>query len=228
MRRWAFCLAVALLTFGIGSFIAAKLYFKSVEQHSISERLGTVENISEALNKDEEIKYGCKIKELVPFWENLDKDAFLKFKSLELKSLNYPKDFQENWGASKNFDCSHFGGIEKEIDLNNDGEKEIFVVGIWYMRDSERMVFQKVNGQLKVIMYDLGSFEDEILEHKTNGFRDVKEITNWSGAERSIRIYNFDGKRYKKKKCFVESYMINKNGNMVLVNNSVITRTSCD
>jgi hypothetical protein len=54
-------------------------------------------------------------------------------------------------------------------------------------------------------LYDLGAFEDEVLEHKTKGFFDIKETTNWSGAERSLRIYQFNGIKYVAKKSYVES-----------------------
>ena len=75
MRRIVFYLSVALLAFGIGSFVGVKFYLKSVEQLPIAEKIQITESVPKVENQ--QIKYGCKDKEDELFWEELDKDAFI-------------------------------------------------------------------------------------------------------------------------------------------------------
>lgn len=74
MRHFAFYLSVALLTFGIGSFVVFKFHIKPSEQTSIVEKVEIKVNTSEI--KDDEVKYGCTEKEVEPFWEKLDKKIY--------------------------------------------------------------------------------------------------------------------------------------------------------
>ena len=196
MRRYTFYLSIALLAFGIGSFVVFNFYFKRTEQSLFVEKIETVENISEVEIKDEKIKYGCKDKELVPFWEKLDKDEFLKFKRQEIKLKNtdaaftsYPnspdglRDFENEWSNfQREFGCAYFNGIDDDIglmDLDNDGEKEIFVIGEFsgYHAEKELLVFQNKNNVWELILFDIGNEETKIKDNKTNGYFDISTPT---------------------------------------------------
>lgn len=245
MRPFAFYIFVALLTFGIGSSMASNFYWKTdikiqkLYEIEASQKHLTNPTANNLLEKNvDNPKYSCKEKQLESFWEKLDKEAFLKFKRQEIKIQNtsseftsYPdmNSFEKEWRYfQKSFDCSYFLGINEEIDLNSDGEKEIFVTGEFGMRDGETFVFQRKDDKLKPILHDVCNIEREIKQTKSKGFSDITFSENWSGGSRMISHYQFNGKTYEAKKCFSEAYMIEKNGEMIQVDKPVVIRTPCN
>lgn len=233
MRRYIFYLLIALLAFGIGSFVVFKFYIKPVEKKLIVQKIETIESNSKIKTENHETKYSCKERELVSFWEKLDEKAFLTFQKTLLKQQNkgYPKLFQKEWKKlSKNFNCSYFGGINKEIDLNSDGKNELFVLGqiVSNHADGETFVFQNKNGKYKVILYDGGSIEDKIGDTKTKDYFDIVFKTNWAGGGQTISHYKYKGKTYKAVKCFSEDEEIMKNGELIHFEKPVISPTACN
>ena len=246
MRRYTFYLLVALLAFGIGLFVVFRFYWKTVQQPLIAEKTETVESTYDIEAGGEQIKYGCKEKELVQFWEKLDKEAFLKFKGREIKIRNtdaaftsYPnspdglKSFEKEWNDfQREFNCAYFSGIDDDIgfiDLNNDGEKEIFVIGEFsgYHAEKELLVFQKKNDIWKLILFDIGNQETEIKGNKTNGYFDIETSTSITGGSKYIDTFGFDGKNYEERNCLSESTVIKKDNEIVVVDKPVITRIEC-
>ncbi len=234
MSRWAFYLSVALLAFVISSFVVFKFYWKTVEQPLNVDEAETVENISNIKVEDEEIKYGCKEKELVTFWEKLDKDEFLKFKRQEIKLMNtdaaftsYPnspdslKRFEKEWNDfQREFGCAYFNGIDNDIgsiDLNNDGEKEIFVIGEFsgYHAEKELFVFQNKNNVLKLILFDIGNQDTKIKDKKTNDYFDIETSTSISGGSKYIDTFKFNGKNYEERNCLSENSVINNGSDRI-------------
>ena len=231
MRRYILYIAVALLSFGIGSFIAFEFYWK-VDEPSVS--VEKIESVSVTKAEDESFKYGCKEKELVSLWERLNKKTFLEFKELQLRKYykNFPNSFQSEWkDRIENFSCSDFGYYNKEVDLNGDGQNEIFVSGsvVSIRADNETYIFQEKNGKFEVILYHLSNIEDEVRQSKTKKYSDLVFMTNWSGSgSRMVTHYKFDGKFYKSYKCFSEDHEIRKNGKIVGYSEKAIsTRVPC-
>jgi hypothetical protein len=246
MRRYTFYLAVALLAFGIGSFVVFKFYFQTVEQSFIAEKIEIAENAPKIETKSEEIKYGCKEKELESFWEDLDKAEFLKVKREEIKIRNtdaaftsFPKSadnlkrFEEEWiNFLKNFNCAYFAGVDNDadlVDLNNDSEREIFVIGELgnYHAEKELFVFQKKNGLWKTILFDIGNQETELKASKTNGYLDIETKTSISGGYQHLSIFKFNGNTYEEKVCYSNNKVVDIGDETVILDKAVITREKC-
>jgi hypothetical protein len=242
MRRFVFYLAVALLAFGIGSLIVVRFYFKSVEQSSIAEKVEITENVSKIEPKNEEIKYGCKERELESFWEELNKAKFISLKEREIKirhtdsaftSVPDLTGFDIEWiDFLKKFNCAYFAGIDDDIglvDLNNDGEKEILVAGelSGYHAEKELFVFQKNNGLWETILFDIGNQETEIKNSKTNSYLDIETKTSISGGYQTIDVFKFNGSNYEEKDCFSNNRVIDIGDETVGLDKAVITREKC-
>lgn len=246
MRRYTFYLSIALLAFGIGSFVVFGICWKTVEPSSSIENSEFLENHTNVKNEDTKIKYGCKDEELVSFWEKLDKDAFLQFKKREIKIRNvdaaftsYPnsddsfREFEKDWNNFQTkFNCAYFSGIEDEVgwaDLNNDGEKEIFVIGEFsrYHGEKELFVFQKKKDVWKLILFDVGNEETRIRDNKTNGHFDIETKTSFSGGNRSIDTFRFNGKNYEERNCLSENTVIKKANETIVVDKPVVFREKC-
>lgn len=209
MRRYTFYLLVALLAFGIGSFVGFKFYFQLTEQPLIVDKVDTVENSSEIETVSKEIKYGCEEKELEAFWEKLDKEFFFKFAKAQLKEnyKHYPDIYELEWEhLNQRFHCSSFTNLEKK-DLNNDGIEEVFVRDNDYSLrdDSSLYVFREINDKWQIILFDLTTDEIEITKRKYGSF---PQITVKSGHYRSgesrINSFQFNGKFYESRKLYIK------------------------
>jgi hypothetical protein len=246
MRRYTFYLSVALLAFGIGSLVVFKFFFQFVEQSYVAGKVEIAENKPTIETKNEEIKYGCKEKELETFWEKLGKAAFLKLKREHIKIRNTDaaftgftkspdnsKRFEEEWiDFLKNFNCAYFAGVDNDfglIDLNNDGEKEIFVIGEFsgYHAEKELFVFQKKNGLWETIFFDTGNQDTDVKVSTTNGYFDIETKTSVSGGYQNINIFKFNGKNYEEKVCFSNNKVVDIGDETVVLDEAVITREKC-
>ncbi len=239
MRNLVFYLLVALLAFGIGSIVGVKFYLKSVEQLPSAEKIQIIESVPKVENQ--QIKYGCIDKEDELFWEELNKAAFINLKQRDIK-LRYTNSsftdspnldgFDKEWdNFLKNFNCAYFG-VDNQIglvDLNNDGEKEIFVAGRMsqYHGETELFVFQKKNDLWKPILFDIGNWETEISSTKTNGYLDIETKTSVSGGYQSIENYKFNGKYYEDKVCYSNDKVVDLGDEKVILDKPVITREKC-
>ncbi len=96
-----------------------------------------------------------------------------------------------------------------------------------YKADSELFVFQKQNGVWKIILYSIANAENEIQKTKTNNYFDIKTETSFSGGNRSIDFYKFDGKKYIEKVCFENGTVIDKGDETIVLNHPITTRSKC-
>jgi hypothetical protein len=221
MRRYVFYLTVALLAFGIGVFAVIKVYFFTNEQPSYGiEEVkinGNEEShaVTDLERETEGIKFGCKEKWLEASLGNLDE-----------------KSLQDEWkDLDEVFYCSDLSRIVKEVDLNNDGENEIFISGkeVSNRGDSETYIFQKKNGKYKIILFDPSSIEKDIKRNKTKKYSDLVFSTNYVTTRRTHSIYKFNGERYERKKCLSEDHEIWKNGKIIgYSEKTIITQIPCD
>jgi hypothetical protein len=218
MRRVSFYFLVALLAFGIGSFITIAFHwlnddkpqtaknqanfsskFEPVQSYSIKE---TDEMLSKTTSQKrvKENPY-CSEAKILPLWNELIKD----------------KDFQSWWKDSVNsLDCVEMFEI-KEVDLNIDGRKEILLrgknmnlcdavgnCGFW--------IYEKKGDKYKKLLsstdyIDITKIGNQVRKAKTNNYSNILLKGHLSGVDTEYTSYKFDGQEYKKTKCLVHTYV---------------------
>jgi len=188
-------------------------------------------NISVAVAEPDLFKYGCKSHEMESFWEKLDKKNFIRIKVKELRNLNrdYPDLLREGVAKfERTFDCSYFGDRVEYTDLNGDAANELFVSGKFWMRDGEEFVFQEFNRKLKMILYEPYVIEKEVDSKTTRGFKNIRYMSNWTGGDRDVVDYTYDGKVYRPTRCFNETHFLKRNGEMLELKYSILVPQKCD
>ena len=207
MRQAIFYITVALFAFGIGSFIVFGFYRKTIEQSVVVQKAKLT---SDDKAVDDEIKYGCKNKELTSFWEKINKESFLKAVKVQMRefySRSKPDITQIQWERLvENFDCEYFHKLEKK-DLNNDGLDEIFVRGKYSSNrgDLDLFVFREIDGKLKLILFTFTGGEIKIKNKRNNEFSNITFKSEYfSHGGRRIESYRFDRENYKSAQCFAE------------------------
>ncbi|MEP6925675.1 MAG: hypothetical protein ABI954_14510 [Pyrinomonadaceae bacterium] len=100
------------------------------------------------------------------------------------------------------------------VDLNNDGVKELTVqyncatVGNCMFR-----VYSKKGKNYKTILSDGATQTFEIQKTKTKGYHNLKLGTHNSAFETYYQLFKFNGKNYKREKCWTNNYYyIDENG----------------
>lgn len=227
MRRYAFYLAVALLAFGVGSFIVNNFYWKfskeskiletHTQKNSGKEYLNQKSFDSQLTNEQADIIFynpvlkepTCSDKNLLPVWNELLKD----------------KEFQE---SSKRFyheaDCSVMLHIQK-TDLNDDGEKEIILSGnnsnlcdaafscfywIFEKKDNKykQLLRSKATGYNEIANFTVKR-GIEISKTKVNGYRTII-LRGGPGYQTFQFTFQFEKDKYKEKECLTFENIINK------------------
>jgi hypothetical protein len=153
-----------------------------------------IENASKEDSIDVEKKtVTCKNKELSSIWLVLLKDVDMK------KTIT---------DANVGGDCSDYIVIEKKIDLNNDGNDEIFVDGIGVLRSASTkpiLVMKEEKKGYKVLLREQGEIYI-IKKTKTNGFKDLFFPSRRSSSSTFFSTYKFQNGKYQKIKCQIEIY----------------------
>jgi hypothetical protein len=232
MRHYAFYLAVALLAFGFSSFVVYTVYDKYAKIPRITEtkinpviEIGPKDAILQKqtrVKKADEInaiilkKLPCEDKYLQFIWKNLTGEVGYTF-SDNLEDMD---------------DCSDFISVDKFVDLNNDGQSEIMIVGnkipfcssggcdIWIFQKNSRERYKKlfsIFGSVKV------------MKSKTNGYRDLEHSFRFSSDEFSRKVYKFNGIKYIPNQCQMEHLTyLNEKGKVVLLKKPRITPYKCE
>ena len=218
MRRILFYLSVALVAFGIGSFVAFNVYWATEEKLISSEEISFPIKIQllEPTGKGFGTGYNnknskapvytpklhrptCNDKKLLPIWNELRKDK--EFKKGE-------KEFYQTGN------CSELIEIDK-VDLNDDGQKEFIVWGRYTFSGAAGncvfWIYEKKNGKFRQLLqsYALKDGDEEwfkVNKIKSNGFRNILLKGHFSGYETTEHYYEFNGKHYTEKKCLFMSY----------------------
>jgi hypothetical protein len=127
---------------------------------------------------------------------------------LELKKDFKDRDYINAFIKDKQIEnCDGLFQIEAEIDLNQDGNKEMvlrtdaFYCGAtgncrtWVVRKRKRYE----------ILFDAGVIEKiEATNRRTNDFRDLQTRYRLGLYDRALTTAKFDGKKYRIKECFAE------------------------
>ncbi|MDQ6785604.1 MAG: hypothetical protein M3033_02125 [Acidobacteriota bacterium] len=244
MRRYTFYLSVALLAFGIGSFVVFNLYFKHAEQSVIAQ---TTE-----INKSEVKEQALTSTQDVPQDKELndeEKAAFDVLKPTIKKWLRGEKIKSEFTDAS-NESIKEISGKDKSelsedeatwysyfrfeptlIDIDGDGKNELAIRNYCApVGNCQFWVFKKKGNDYEILLQsDGGDVQTFKLEHKkSKGYFDIKTTSHgdaWSGG---IEVYKFNGKKYTLGECYEYNYSYLKDGKLYELKKAKITSRKCD
>jgi hypothetical protein len=123
----------------------------------------------------------------------------------------------------------------KLIDLNGDGAAEVFAQAndfkagcgatgncpFWVFAKSEhsyRLLLDSRGGQA------IGGIEVFRVEPtRTNGFSDLVLGTHDSASERTLYVYHYDGRRYRRSECYNANWLSTEGGSWHVLKNPLIT-----
>lgn len=212
MKRYTLYLFIALLTFGIGSYFALKLLWTSNLQTSATPQfLSSLSKKSDykttfpklfdsSKNKEKPTKPFCNDQNILPIWKVLLKD----------KTFNYYIE-----GLNEVFDCKEVLDI-KEINLNDDSQKEIIVSGQTSILcggtgNCGFWIFEINNGKMQKLLSNTNYLDSlvSVQKTRTNGYSNILLKGHISGYETSFTKYKFNGQKYVETKCTVEAFHLN-------------------
>ena len=206
MRRYTFYLSVALLAFGIGSFVVFKFYWTSSSKVEVKETLNRITPIQQNnFTKDSKAEFVCNDEAINFVWETLRTD-----KNFREDSDSYVKEHKTK-NCQEIFDS-------KTVNLNDDGFDESIIQNNSTMfcgsaGDCRTWIVSKFGGEYRII-FDSPTAESleglDVLQKKTSKFSNLKIRLNNGLWEDNIGFFVFDGKQYQIKKCFVDK---NSGGN---------------
>jgi hypothetical protein len=218
MRRYTFYLSVALLAFGIGSFVVFKFYWKaenvSPKVEQINETNVFMKRFGDARSdlKREVMQTPIENQPLVKKKTNLTCND--KILSTVLADLKKEKDFNndvkyylEENNAS---DCKDILFIKKTVDLNNDGIDEVIVRGKnWLLcgatGNCSTWIYGKFGKKYKKLL-DTGGETLEVKKKSKNGYKNIFVSVHDSCCSSYLQTYKFDGAKYKEGNCLFEDY----------------------
>lgn len=220
MHRYTFYILTALLTFGISSFVALNLYWKSQEKSQPSVNPEVLNKLSGKYDFKETFprpfdpsktpqtdgekptKPFCNDKNILPVWKEL-----VKSKSFQ--------DWEPN--SYQSLDCKDMLELRK-IDLNQDGQKEIILRGnnsnlCSVVGNCGFWIYEKKKGKYKNILYetdyiDATDLPHQILKTKTNRYYDILLKGHLIAPDTDYFFYKFDGKNYKLSKHLVKACIV--------------------
>lgn len=227
MRRYVFYIAIALSAFVIGS---AGVYFvfyeynakdiSEVKTTAVSETnyAGTfVENRQTPQPEFVTFKLKelpCEDKTLQIVWNELT-DEFAEINETRAGDFKSCEDFLE---------VADFFQDDKDLDLNNDGVKEIFIRGIAnpYSRCGNNCytywIFQKTGDKKYRKLFEAEGHLAIVQNKKTRGYKDIGFTVTYKDIVYSKNIlFGFDGTHYIPKKCWEESKLVKARNNVDLV-----------
>jgi hypothetical protein len=93
------------------------------------------------------------------------------------------------------------------LDLDRDGKKELAIQSdCAAVGNCGLEIYSRSSRILKPLFTDDMVQVITVLPTKSKGFHDVKLRTHFSAFDSYHRIFRFDGKTYRRKKCWIESY----------------------
>lgn len=231
MKRYAFYLLIALVTFGFTSLATNYLlYIQNTPKESarfltvIKNQKGKIKISSK--NKPIGIGYG----ESTVKYSEWRKPKPVKVEQTEIvctdlsilsiwKKVVKDKEFQDRIDEYDGIiDCEKVIEV-KQVDLNNDGNPEFLVNGTGPRLCSATgscgfWIFQKAGKKYKKLLSST-SYMGETYSPKypmksmrKNKYKNIFFRTHLTGFETNYRTYVFNGKKYIEKKCVVEQFFI--------------------
>lgn len=205
MRRYISYLTVALLAFEIGSIAAFIFYWQTLENVSTKDR----ETIVKAENKVRINNFSNDLKNPPIIMKNDPSEAKIPFVCNDARLWAVWKFIGKKRDLNGLIDCSTVIGVEKIVDLNNDGKKEAIVSGIDGLVNgaNNRSIWfvQKIGRDYKVLLEE--SVEDyEIKKSVTNGFQDIFTKHHMSCCSSYQSTYKFSKGKYREGRCLFVDY----------------------
>lgn len=217
MRRFAFYILTALLTFGLGSFIVFKFFWKSSEKieatrtKNFSPKIEPVQSYS--------IRETKQILPETPEEKEVLEDRVCSDKKIPLvwKELEKDEDFRERTGFS-GISANCIDILEAlSVDLNGDGQKEILLRGklsplCSAVGNCGFWIFEKKGKNYRKILAssdyaEIAEIGSQIKKTKTKGYNNILLKGHITAGDTSYRFYKFDGRKYKESKCLVNAYI---------------------
>ena len=228
MRRYTFYLLVALLAFGIGSFVF-NLYPNRAEQFvnvqniqadkpEISENKTILPNVEDKVLNDEEKAAFDVLKPTIRRWLRGEriKNEFTDASNESIEEIT-GKDRLElsegeiNWYASFRFEPTL-------IDVDGDGKNELAIKNDCApVGNCQFWVFKKKGNGYKIILKTLpGAVQTfKLKAAKTNGYFDLETKDHGTASSGGIDVYKFDGQKYLIKECYkLYLFKVNKRQNI--------------
>ncbi|HRH41507.1 MAG TPA: hypothetical protein PKY82_07660 [Pyrinomonadaceae bacterium] len=118
-------------------------------------------------------------------------------------------------------------------DLNNDGQKEIFIRGVENPfrcgnNCSKYWVFEKINGQSYRKIFEANGYLPVVRKSKTLGYKNIAFEFYASAIEFIDGTYKFNGTEYVLKNCWSENKLVkNKDGDFVKRNKWKVKNYDC-
>jgi|SRR3954464_8323908 hypothetical protein len=127
--------------------------------------------------------------------------------------------------------ATKFDGSEENIDisflnLDGHGQKELAVQsGCAAVGNCELVIYSKVGKSYRRLLTTEMVQTIRPLSTMTRGYRDLELRTHGSAYESYHRVFKFDGSRYKRNRCWSESYVyLDKKNNQHILKKPIITR----
>lgn len=209
MKKFSFYIATAFLAFGLGVSI---VYFgiyknektlsgvtfstKSAYSDFKTEILTSPSIAVESVPNKPTGKTSCKNKFFLKIYEE-----YINSKNTDEDILNY----------IKTTNCEDNFRVEKAVDLNNNGKKEIIVRGIegsWVCGatgNCGEWVFEKNGNNFRELLNESGETLT-IKKSKTNNYNDIFIKYHFGAAESFQTTYKFNGSKYVESSCNFVSY----------------------
>jgi hypothetical protein len=231
MRYFTFYILIALLTFGIGSFVAFKFIWQK-------ERQTIVQNIQEP---SQEIN--VQIQNSLP-----QKNEVFFDKDDECKEWSDEVDYQpiiKKWLRGENFNnvphCAKTGKEAKSsnpsnvtptlIDLNGDGRNELALqTGCSPTGNCDMEIFERTGKGYRNVLKSVHDVHVFGLNKSSNKkYRDVWATMHGGWNDGDMVVYRYNGKKYKAIKCFEYFYeeIKDKNGETKAIDKPTLTPTKC-
>jgi hypothetical protein len=245
MRRYTFYLSVALLAFGIGSFVVFKFYFKNAEQPVITQAIEknkleikekfptSIQKISEddEINDEEKAAFDV-LKPTIKKWLRGEKIKNERNEiSFELiKEITGKSESQLDENERHFWQDSGFEFTPSLIDVDRDGKNELAIRNYCApVGNCQFWIFKKKGDGYEILLKAINDVQMfKLRKSKTKKYFDLETTAHgdaWSGG---MSVYKFDGKEYILEECFDYTYIyIDKKGRRHELKKPILTPLHC-
>jgi hypothetical protein len=231
MRRFTFHILIALLTFGIGSFVAFKFVWQkerqTIVQNSQESRQEIDVQIQKPLPQRNENVFD-KDDECKEWSDEVDYQPIIK-KWLRGENLNNVPHCSKTGKEAKNSNPSNV--TPTLIDLNGDGRNELALrSGCSPTGNCDMEIFERTGkGYRNVFRAVHGVHVFGLNKHSNKKYRNVWATMHGGWNDGDMVIYRYNGKNYKAIKCFEYLYeeFKDKNGETKAKDKPTLTPTKC-